>query len=76
IPPDELTPRQPHTRHAAHRFTNVATRSFRGPAHLWVEWEPADNPQRRGHDARRCALAVRIGESNARRAGRALRLDS
>ncbi|VBP99776.1 cytochrome P450 [Burkholderia pseudomallei] len=73
---DELSRRLPHMRLAEQRFTYVPNTSFRGPEHLWVEWEPAENPQRRGHDARRCALAVRIGESNARRAGRALRVDS
>ncbi|GAA5238716.1 cytochrome P450/oxidoreductase [Burkholderia mallei] len=73
---DELSRRLPHMRLAEQRFTYVPNTSFRGPEHLWVEWEPAENPQRRGHGARRCALAVRIGESNARRAGRALRVDS
>lgn len=66
---DELSRRLPHMRLAEQRFTYVPNTSFRGPEHLWVEWEPAENPQRRGHGARRCALAVRIGESNARRAG-------
>ncbi|WP_255213979.1 cytochrome P450/oxidoreductase, partial [Burkholderia pseudomallei] len=73
---DELSRRLPHMRLAEQRFTYVPNTSFRGPEHLWVEWAPAENPQRRGHGARRCALAVRIDESNARRAGRALRVDS
>ncbi|WP_262054426.1 cytochrome P450/oxidoreductase, partial [Burkholderia thailandensis] len=73
---DELTRRLPHMRLAEQRFTYVPNTSFRGPEHLWVEWDPAANPERRRADARRPALAVRIGESNARGAGRALRVDS
>ncbi|AOJ06508.1 cytochrome P450/oxidoreductase [Burkholderia mayonis] len=73
---DELTRRLPHMRLAEQRFTYVPNTSFRGPEHLWVEWEPAANPERLCADARRFALTVRIGESNARSAGRALRVDS
>lgn len=28
-------------------FTFVANTSFRGPEHLWVRWNPAENPERR-----------------------------
>ncbi len=48
---DELSRRLPHMRLAEQRFTYVPNTSFRGPEHLWVEWEPAENPPRRGPGA-------------------------
>ena len=42
----ELTRRLPHLKLAEQRFSYVANTSFRGPEHLWVEWDPARNPER------------------------------
>ena len=42
----ELTRRLPHMKLAEQRFSYVANTSFRGPEHLWVEWDPAKNPER------------------------------
>lgn len=45
---EELTRRLPHLRLAEQEFTYLPNTSFRGPDHLWVEWDPALNPERRG----------------------------
>lgn len=69
---DELTRRLPHLRLAAQKFSYVPNTSFRGPEHLWVEWDPAANPERTRPAVGASTLVVRVGESNARRAGRGL----
>ncbi|MBP6900632.1 MAG: cytochrome P450/oxidoreductase [Burkholderiaceae bacterium] len=43
---DEFTRRLPHMRLAEQRFSYLPNTSFRGPEHLWVEWDPALNPER------------------------------
>ncbi len=60
---DEFTRRLPHMRLAEQRFSYVPNTSFRGPEHLWVEWDPAHNPERR-HAALRDtpAHALRLDE--------------
>ena len=63
---EEFTRRLPHMKLAPQRFTYVPNTSFRGPEHLWVEWDPALNPERRDARARTEArTAVRIGEPSA-----------
>ena len=60
---EEFTRRLPHMRLAEQSFTYVPNTSFRGPEHLWVEWDPAQNPERRDPSLRAAArAAVRIGE--------------
>jgi cytochrome P450/ferredoxin-NADP reductase len=61
----EFTRRLPHMRLAAQRFTYVPNTSFRGPEHLWVEWDPAANPERRNPALREVQVPVRIGEPSA-----------
>lgn len=43
---EEFTRRLPHMRLAQQRFDYLSNTSFRGPAQLWVEWDPAQNPER------------------------------
>jgi cytochrome P450/ferredoxin-NADP reductase len=43
---DEMTRRLPHLRLAEQEFEFPANISFRGPKALWVEWNPALNPER------------------------------
>ena len=63
---EELTRRLPHLTLAKQVFSYVPNTSFRGPEHLWVEWDPARNPERRDAALRREARAVvRIGEPSA-----------
>ena len=50
---EEFTRRLPHMRLSEQTFSYVPNTSFRGPEHLWVEWDPAQ--QSRAHAIRRCA---------------------
>ena len=63
---EAFTRRLPHMRLAKQHFSYVPNTSFRGPEHLWVEWDPAQNPERRDPSLRGEARApVRIGEPSA-----------
>ncbi|QSI32184.1 cytochrome P450 [Variovorax sp. RKNM96] len=61
---DEFTRRLPHMRLSQQRFSYVPNTSFRGPEHLWVEWDPAINPERANRGVRDVPvpMPVRIGE--------------
>ena len=59
---EELTKRLPHMRLSEQAFTYVPNTSFRGPEHLWVEWDPARNPERTNPDLLRATVPVRVGE--------------
>jgi ferredoxin-NADP reductase len=59
---DEFTRRLPHMRLAEQTFTYVPNTSFRGPEHLWVEWDPALNPERANPRLLENEVPVRIGE--------------
>jgi cytochrome P450/ferredoxin-NADP reductase len=58
----QFTQRLPHMKLAAQKFTYVPNTSFRGPEHLWVEWDPAQNPERRNASLRERQVPIRIGE--------------
>jgi ferredoxin-NADP reductase len=62
---EELTRRLPHLRLAEQTFTYVPNTSFRGPEHLWVEWDPAQNPEHRQPALLEAKVPVRIGEPSA-----------
>ena len=62
----ELTRRLPHLKLAEQRFSYVANTSFRGPEHLWVEWDPARNPERTAPAVLEKTSPVRIGEPSKR----------
>ncbi|MDP9605075.1 UNVERIFIED_ORG: cytochrome P450/ferredoxin-NADP reductase [Variovorax paradoxus] len=62
---EEFTRRLPHMRLSEQRFTYVPNTSFRGPEHLWVEWDPATNPERANPGLRDVRVPVRIGEPSA-----------
>lgn len=59
---EELTRRLPHMRLAEQTFTYVPNTSFRGPENLLVEWDPAQNPERRDAALLAVRQPVRIGE--------------
>ena len=59
---EELTRRLPHMRLAEQKFSYVPNTSFRGPEHLWVEWDPKRNPEQANPDVRHAYTPVRIGE--------------
>jgi cytochrome P450/ferredoxin-NADP reductase len=71
---EELTRRLPHLRLAAQRFDYVSNIAFRGPEHLWVEWDPSVNPERARPAVLRDLKPVRIGESTRATTGRPLRV--
>lgn len=72
---EELTSRLPHLRLADQHFTYVPNTSFRGPEHLWVEWDPTRNPERTDPSVLAPRDAVRIGEPTGN-IGRTLVVDS
>ncbi|VVD73652.1 cytochrome P450/oxidoreductase [Pandoraea soli] len=59
---EEFTRRLPHMTLAEQTFTYVPNTSFRGPEHVWVEWDPAQNPERRDPAVLTRHSPVRIGE--------------
>ena len=61
---EEFTRRLPHMRLAEQQFSYVPNTSFRGPEHLWVEWDPQRNPERTRPELRevQVPVPVRIGE--------------
>ncbi len=72
----ELTRRLPHLKLADQRFSYVANTSFRGPEHLWVEWDPALNPERSTPSRLAGPSPVRIGEPSKRDLARPVRVES
>ncbi|WP_291384410.1 MULTISPECIES: cytochrome P450/oxidoreductase [Achromobacter] len=62
---EELTRRLPHLKLAEQAFTYVPNTSFRGPEHLWVEWDPAQNPERVNPSLLEGRHPVRIGEPSS-----------
>jgi cytochrome P450/ferredoxin-NADP reductase len=59
----EFTRRLPHMRLAEQKITYLPNTSFRGPEHLWVEWDPAVNPERTDPGVVDRPVVVSIGES-------------
>jgi ferredoxin-NADP reductase len=73
---EELSRRLPHMRLAEQRFSYVPNISFRGPEHLWVQWDPRDNPERRDPALLDARQPVRIGESTRATGARLVRVAS
>ncbi|MBV0882248.1 cytochrome P450/oxidoreductase [Noviherbaspirillum sp. L7-7A] len=73
---EELTKRLPHMRLAEQRFSYVPNTSFRGPEHLWVEWDPQANPERQDPALLQATSPVRIGETSHHVLGRTVRVES
>ncbi len=71
----ELTRRLPHLKLAEQRFSYVANTSFRGPEHLWVEWDPAKNPERSSPAVLERTSPVRIGEPSKRDIARTMQVE-
>ncbi len=72
----ELTRRLPHLKLAEQRFSYVANTSFRGPEHLWVEWDPAKNPERTNPALLEVRTPARIGEPSKRDIARPIQVES
>ena len=73
---EELSRRLPHMRLAEQQFTYVPNTSFRGPEHLRVEWDPAQNPEKRDAARLQSRLQVRMGETSRKVAVRAMAVDT
>jgi cytochrome P450/ferredoxin-NADP reductase len=59
---EEFTRRLPHLRLVKNQtFEFLPNTSFRGPAQLWVEWDPAANPERRDRHILDRQLSFHIG---------------
>lgn len=71
---EEMTRRLPHLRLATQDFTYVPSLSFRGPEHLWVEWDPAQNPERLGASSTNASRDFPIGAPLAKDVNRKIRI--
>ena len=71
---EEMTRRLPHLRLAEQDFTYVPSTSFRGPEHVWVEWDPAQNPERREPARRRPQRDFAIGAPSVKDIARRVRI--
>ena len=67
---DELSRRLPHMRLAKQEFSYLPNTSFRGPEALWVEWDPAQNPERRDPAIRARGVDFPIGAPDRRAVSR------
>ncbi|WAI84912.1 MULTISPECIES: cytochrome P450/oxidoreductase [Achromobacter] len=62
---EELTRRLPHMKLSEQAFSYVPNTSFRGPEHLWVEWDPKQNPELASPALLNDQHPVRIGEPSS-----------
>ena len=72
---EELSRRLPHMRLADQKFTYVPNTSFRGPEHLWVQWDPALNPENPDPGRLVSRLQVRMGETSRKTADRVMTVE-
>ena len=73
---EEFTRRLPHMKLAEQTFSYVPNTSFRGPEHLWVEWDVSQNPERSNPAVLQAQQPVRIGESSQGGVSRSMLVDS
>lgn len=71
---EELARRLPHMRLVEQEFTFLPNTSFRGPEHLWVEWDAEQNPERRDLALRESGRSFPIGAPLRRDIARAVRV--
>lgn len=72
----ELTRRLPHMKLAPQKYEYVHNLAFRGPRGLVVEWDPAQNPERRDPSVRQWKQEVRLGAPLAKNVIRNLVVES
>ncbi|GAA4012885.1 cytochrome P450/oxidoreductase [Actimicrobium antarcticum] len=73
---EEFARRLPHMRLAQQTFSYVPNTSFRGPEHLWVEWDPNANPERKDAGRRASTMPIRVGEPSRHAITRQVIVDS
>lgn len=71
---EEMTRRLPHLRLAEQTFSYMPNTSFRGPDELWVEWDPALNPEARDPSIREGAKVFPVGAPARRDIARNVRV--
>jgi cytochrome P450/ferredoxin-NADP reductase len=72
---EELTARLPHMELVPdQQFTFLPNTSFRGPDHLRVRWDPADNPERMDRSALERRLHFEVGAPNTKNIARSVRV--
>ena len=71
---EEMTRRLPHLRLASQTFTYAPSLSFRGPEQVWVEWDPAQNPERVAPSSLRASMDFPIGAPLAKDVNRKIRI--
>ncbi len=71
---EEMTRRLPHLRLADQEFSYLANTSFRGPDQVWVEWDPAENPERQQAGRARENLHFPVGAPSRRNIARKVRV--
>lgn len=71
---EEMTRRLPHLRLAEQEYTYLPNTSFRGPDHLWVEWDPGQNPERYPAKAVGPPLCFSVGPPARRNIARKVRV--
>jgi len=57
----ELARRLPHMHLKPQEFEYVHNLAFRGPQNLWVQWDPAQNPERQDPGVRKAQQAIQLG---------------
>jgi len=72
----ELSRRLPHMKLAPQTFDYVHNLAFRGPKSLIVEWDPAQNPERRDAGVLRATQEIRLGGPLSKNIVRELRVDA
>ena len=73
---EELSKRLPHMKLANQKFTYIPNVAFRGPEHLWVEWDPKQNPERNNPHLLDAKFAVRLGEPSKHSISRVMTVKS
>ncbi|GHH03293.1 cytochrome P450/oxidoreductase [Pseudodonghicola xiamenensis] len=71
---EEMTRRLPHLRLAEQAFTYLPNTSFRGPDHVWVEWDPALNPENEHPELAHDQLYFPVGAPSRRDIARKVRV--
>jgi ferredoxin-NADP reductase len=72
---EEFVRRLPHMKLVAGQtFSYLPNTSFRGPDHLWVEWDPEQNPERRDPRILEQRLPMKIGAPSKQDISRQLRV--
>ncbi|UIR36294.1 cytochrome P450/oxidoreductase [Rhodococcus sp. DMF-1] len=73
---EELTTRLPHMELVPDQeFTYLPNTSFRGPDHVWVQWDPQANPERTDPAVLQRQHPVTIGEPSTRSVSRTVTVE-